>query len=222
MPSEFADESPADYAAQIMVAALSLPPDFDEDRVDQRVFLFNKTFRDYEALLAIRGDRGSPRIYYLEGTIELMSPSIDHEGIKTFFGRLVETFAEERDIDLNGYGSWTLKRRKTERGAEPDECYVLGTERKKAPDFAIEVEWTRGGLDKLEIYRKLSVREVWMWSVKRGITVHALRDERYVKIARSELLPDLDLTEIAPLLLSTNQTKTVREYRAKLRRARRR
>lgn len=205
-----------------MVAALSLPPEFDEDRVDQRVFLFNKTFRDYEALLAIRGDRGSPRIYFLEGTIELIRPSMDHEGVKTPFARLVEAFAEERDIDLNGYGSWTLKRRKTERGAEPDECYVLGTQRKKAPDFAIEVEWTRGGLDKLDIYRKLGVREVWNWTVKRGITVHALRGDHYVKIARSELIPDLDLAEIAPLLLSTNQTKTVREFRAKLRRVRRR
>jgi len=212
----------ADYSPHTMVAALSLPPDFDEERVDQRVFLFNKTFRDYEALLAIRGERGSPRMYYLNGTIELMSPSIDHEAIKKMFARLVEAFAEEREIALNSYGSWTLKRRKTERGAEPDECYVLGTERKKAPDFAIEVQWTRGGLDKLEIYRKLGVREVWMWSVKRGITVHPLRDERYVKIARSEIVPELDLSELPPLLLATDHTKTVREYRAKLRRARRR
>jgi len=212
----------ADYSSHAMVAALSLPPEFDEERVDQRVFLFNKTFRDYEALLAIRGERGSPRMYYLNGTIELMSPSIDHEAIKKMLARLVEAFAEERDIALNSYGSWTLKRRKNERGAEPDECYVLGTERKKAPDFAIEVEWTRGGLDKLEIYRKLGVREVWVWSVKRGITVHALRDERYVKIARSELVPELELSELAPLLLAADHTKTVREYRAKLRRARRR
>jgi len=222
MPTEFADAPHDDYAAQIMVAALSLPPELDEDRIDQRVFLFNKTFRDYEALLAIRGERGSPRLYFLEGTIELMSPSIDHEGIKSLIGRLVETFAEERGIDVNAFGSWTLKRRAKERGAEPDECYVLGAARKKVPDFAIEVEWTRGGLDKLEIYRKLGVREVWMWSLKRGITVHALRGERYEKVPRSELLPQLDLAELAPLLLTTNQTKTVREYRAKLRRARRR
>ncbi len=222
MSREFADEHPADYAAQIMVAALSLPPDFDEERLDQRVFLSGKTFRDYEALLAIRGDRSAPRIHFLEGTIEIMSPSIDHEAIKTMFARLIYAFTEERNIDVNGYGSWTLKRRAKQRAVEPDECFVIGGERKKVPDFAIEVEWTGGGLDKLEIYRKLGVREVWVWSARRGITVHALRGERYAEIARSELLPELDLREIAPLLLAGNQAKAVRDYRAKLRRARRR
>lgn len=219
MPTESTD---ADYAAHIMVAALSLPPDFDEERLDQRIFLSGKTFREYEALLAIRGDRSAPRIHFLEGTIEIMSPSIDHKAIKMMFARLIFAFTEEREIDLNGYGSWTLKRRAKQRAVEPDECFVVGGERKKVPDFAIEVEWTRGGLDKLEIYRKLGVREVWMWSSRRGIVVNSLRDERYVEIARSELLPDFDFKEIAPLLLVENQAKAVREYRAKLRRARRR
>lgn len=212
----------ADYAANIMVAALSLPPDFDEDRLDQRVFLVGKKFRDYEALLAIRGERSAPRIHFLDGTIEIMSPSIDHETIRTMFARLVFAFTEERDIDLNGYGSWTLKRRAKQRAVEPDECFVLGGERKKVPDFAIEVAWTGGGLDKLEIYRKLGVREVWVWSAKRGITVQALRGEQYVEIPTSELLPHFDFAEIAPLLFADNQAKAIREYRTKLRRARRR
>jgi hypothetical protein len=31
------------------------------------------------------------------------------------------------------------------------------------PDVAIEVIWTRGGLDKLDVYRGLGVPEVWTW-----------------------------------------------------------
>ena len=34
-----------------------------------------------------------------------MSPSKDHERIKSYIGRLVEAFARERDIDLSPYGS---------------------------------------------------------------------------------------------------------------------
>ncbi len=204
-----------------MVAWSRMGPELDEAHVDQRVFLFDKTFREYEALLAIRGDRGSPRIYYLAGTIELMSPSIDHEAIKTLFGRLVEVFAEETGLDLNGYGSWTLKRRSRQRGAEPDECYVVGATRKKTPDFAIEVEWTRGGLDKLDIYSALGVREVWMWSVKRGVEVYSLREGAYEKIPRSEVVPGIDLVAVAKLLREENQTKAVREYRARLTKKRR-
>jgi hypothetical protein len=40
------------------------------------------------------------------------------------------------------------------------------------------VIWTHGGLDKLEIYRGLGVREVWFWPEGR-IEVHSLRGGRY-------------------------------------------
>lgn len=143
---------------------------------------------------------------------------MDHEAIKSLLGRLVEAFAEERDIDLNSYGSWTLKRRPEEAGAEPDECYIVGTVKKRVPDLAIEVAWTRGGIDKLEIYRRLGVREVWMWSANKGLEVHALRGARYQRISRSELIPEIELTALARLALSPNHTRAVREYRASLKR----
>jgi Uma2 family endonuclease len=56
-----------------------------------------------------------------------------------------------------------------------DECYIVGPDQnKEVPDLALEVVWTSGGLDKLEIYRRLGVGEVWIWKDGR-ITVHALR-----------------------------------------------
>jgi len=73
---------------------------------------------------------------------------------------------EETGIQLEGVGSWTLKSSREERGAEPDEGYTVGRvvgddeDDGDCPDIAIEVVWTAGGLDKLEIYRRLGVREV--------------------------------------------------------------
>ena len=53
-------------------------------------------------------------------------------------------------------GSWTIRSRPKERGLEPDECYILGDPgARKRPDLAIEVEWTRGLVDKVEVYRGL-------------------------------------------------------------------
>jgi hypothetical protein len=47
---------------------------------------------------------------------------------------------------------------------EPLRPYVLGrVAAPKLPDLAIELTWTWGGLDKLEIYSKLGVPEVWYW-----------------------------------------------------------
>ena len=67
------------------------------------------TWSEYETLLAIRGDRAGLRIAYLKGDLEIMSPSIDHDAIKKTMARLLEAYAEERDLELNGYGSWTVK-----------------------------------------------------------------------------------------------------------------
>ncbi|HEX6739168.1 MAG TPA: Uma2 family endonuclease, partial [Vicinamibacteria bacterium] len=152
---------------------------------------------------------------YLEGVLELMSPSREHERVKTKLARVVEAYAEELGLNLEGYGSWTLKRKEAERGAEPDECYSLG-EAGEVPDLAIEVIWTSGGLDKLEIYRRLGVREVWIW--RSGvISVFALRGDRYQRIERSELLPQMDLALICSVLEAPSQTAAVRELRARLR-----
>ncbi|HTE50678.1 MAG TPA: Uma2 family endonuclease [Kofleriaceae bacterium] len=183
---------------------------------DQRIFMRGVTWSEYEALLAIRGERAGIRIAYLKGDLELMTPSIDHESIKTRIARLLECCAEERGIDLNGYGSWTIKSAPRARGAEPDECYIVGVDRKPAPDLAIEVVWAHGGLDKLEIYRGLRVREVWVWR-EGEIEVHALRGDAYERVPRSELVPDLDLVMLTGFLDRPSQTQAVREFRAALR-----
>lgn len=60
------------------------------------------------------------------------------------------------------------------------------------PHLAIQVVWTHGRIDKLDIYRLLGVAEVWC-SRKGRIQPYALRGERYVTIDRSEVLPGLDV-----------------------------
>jgi len=195
--------------------APAIMPDARTPEPDQRVFLHDVSWEQFETILAIRGDAPSPRMYYLDGELELMAPSQDHEKIKTTFGRLVEAWADDREIELDGFGSWTLRTRARKRGAEPDECYTVGGE-KDHPDIAIEVVWTSGGLDKLEIYRGLGTREVWMWR-DGEIGVYALRGDRYERMARSEVLPELDLALVASFLLAPSQSGAVRAFRAALR-----
>lgn len=199
----------------LAMAGATVAPEALARSVDQRVTLYGVGWEGYEALLALRGETSAVRIAYVEGTLELMTPSRHHELLKTKLARLVEAYAEELGLDLEGYGSWTLKRREAERGAEPDECYSLGPAG-EVPDLAIEVVWTGGGLDKLEIYRLLGVREVWVWQ-EGEIAVFALRGERYERIARSEFLPQVDLALVRSLLDAPSQTAAVRELRARLR-----
>src|SRR5437660_879263 len=107
----------------------------------------------------MRGENQVPRISYLEGEVELMTPSDSHEDWSAKIARLLETWSIETGIPIRAVGSWTLKRKKDECGAEPDECYVIGRRRPRVPDLAVEVVWTSGSLDKLDIYKALGVRE---------------------------------------------------------------
>jgi Uma2 family endonuclease len=185
--------------------------------MDQRVILYGMTWKDYEILLAVRGDRAGVRMAYLNGAIELMSPSINHEGVKKTIARLVEAYGEGLGVELNGYGSWTLKNAFMERGLEPDECYVIGQAHKEAPELAIEVIWTSGGLNKLEIYKALGVGEVWIWERGKGISVHLLRGDHHEQAPGSVFFPGLDLSLIERFAVEPNQTRAVIEFRKAVR-----
>lgn len=183
---------------------------------DHVVLLSHVSWDDYERLLAMRGDHSAPRIAYLEGDVEIMSPSQTHEGIKSVIGALLETYCLEREIPFSTYGSWTLKDRERERGAEPDECYVFGTGETDRPHLAIEVVWTHGRIDKLDIYRLLGVAEVWYWR-KGKIQPYALRGERYVAIDRSEVLPGLDIDLLTSFIDRPTTYDAIRGFREALR-----
>lgn len=90
-------------------------------------------------------------------------------------------------------------------------------EEAEAPYLAIEVVWISGGIDKLAVYAGLGVREVWFWKDGR-LSFHALREDGYHPIARSELLPGLEPELIGRLMdAESTQTQTMRELRAILR-----
>jgi Uma2 family endonuclease len=121
---------------------------------DQRVVLHGVEWKTYCAVRELI-DRPGVRMTYLGGALEIMRPSKKHETVKKQIARFVELFALERDIPLFGYGSSTLREEMEERGIEPDECWAVSRSlgEDDAPDIAVEVVITGGGLNKLEVYR---------------------------------------------------------------------
>src|SRR6267154_3542207 len=103
---------------------------------------------------------GAVKMTYLEGDLEIMSPSRRHEVENTMLGRLLELFALEKDIPLYGYGSMTMRKKLKKRGLEPDKCYCRDFDEER-PQLAIEVVISSPLLDKLEVYRGLGIGEVW-------------------------------------------------------------
>jgi len=183
--------------------------------VDGIVNLHGVTWENYEHLLEMRGDKSVPRFHYLEGELEIMSPSKDHEIITSLIGRLLEAWCTDRGIEFTPVGSWTLKEKKEERGAEADECYIFGTEPRDRPHLAIEVAWTRGAINKLKIYERLGVDEVWIWR-KGVIEVHVIAGGKFIRAQRSRLFPDLDLALLASMLDRNPISQAVRDFRKAL------
>ena len=199
-----------------MVTTIATPPVATRTE-DQRITFRDVSWTDFELMLRVRRDRAGIRMTYLDGVLELMSPSVDHEGIKEMIGRLLELYALERDIPLSAFGSWTLKSPARATALEPDKCYTVSAGRPARPDLAIEVVCTSGGLARLEAYHPLEVGEVWFWRAG-AIEVHVLVGESYERRERSALFPDLDLAELAEHIDVGDQPAAIKHYREVLRR----
>ena len=191
---------------------LNLIEQADSQRTEeQRLILDGVTWQQYETLRTTLDDFPGLRMTYLQGRLEIMSPSPEHEVDKTAIARLIEIYALEMDIDLTGYGSTTFRKQARERGLEPDECYCFG-QLKEVPDIAIEVVIKSGGIDKLSVYQGLEVPEVWFWQ-NNQFSIYRLRDGSYELVSRSEFLPKLDFSVLAQYVRSPSQTQAVKAYR---------
>lgn len=196
-----------------MVAATSLFPTREVSPSEEpRIVLRGVSWAAYVGLRdAI--ESSTVRMTYLRGVLEIMSPSRAHGVEKKQIARLLELFCLERDIPLFGYGSTTLREEKKKRGLEADECYARGQD-KATPDVALEVVKTHGSIDKLDVYRGLGVREVWVFEDGR-FTIFALGADGYAVAPASVVLPEVPLERLAAL--EADQHAALRTLRDELR-----
>ena len=183
-----------------------------EAGTEQRVLLHGVDWERYTALLEVLGDNfPTLRLSYLEGTLEIMTNSPEHEDLKKMIGMLVEAYLQETRTRFHAGGSTTFRQAAKQRGLEPDECYCFGA-KKEFPDLAIEVVITSGLVAKLEIYRGLGVTEVWQWQPETFL-IYRLQPSGYARVNASELLPDLDFQLLAAHVRPDNQFDAVMDFR---------
>ena len=189
------------------------------DDPEERFTRSEVNWQQYEAAIAKLENNSHYRVTYLDGVLEIVSPSLKHEKLKKRLATLVEFYLLKKRIKHTPMGSPTVKKQLKRAGAEPDECYCIGEE-KSIPDLAIEVVITSGTIDKLETYRRLEVTEVWMWKVNR-LTLYHLREETpskflqthgYEQINLSELLPDLNIPLLEQCAMISDQIQAIDQF----------
>jgi Uma2 family endonuclease len=162
-----------------------------------------------------RGCEENPglRLFYFDGTIELLMPGTLHEIFSHAIGTLLTLFLAHQGILFFGTGSADQKK-KPIAAAQPDQSYSIGT-LKTIPDLSVEVVFSSGGVNKLARYRALGFLEVWFWE-DGALMLYRLRGEDYELIERSELagLQDLDLAVFKRyvLMAETDLGEAVRSF----------
>jgi Uma2 family endonuclease len=202
-----------------LIDAQALQPQDPEDRY----LTTGVSWQQYEALLARLGDSPGCRVTYLDGVLEIVSPSLRHEDVKSRIGDLLLLYFLETDTDYYPKGSTTFRQQAQGGGTEADESYCIGTD-KALPDLAIEVIITSGGLNRLEVYSRLHVPEVWFWHQDRFAIYHLrtatplvfMHTYGYEEIAHSELLPTLDIVLLAEYVRHPNPLTAAKEFRRRL------
>jgi Uma2 family endonuclease len=201
---------------------------------EQRILLRNVSWETYERLLAELAECSSPRLTFDRGTLEIMSPSEDHEEANRILASLLDVVIEELDIDARTLGSTTFRREDLERGFEPDSCfYIQNVARVKGkrkidlktdppPDLVIEVDISSSSLDKLSIYGQLGVPEAWRYDGER-LTIHILAAGAYHESDSSLAFPFLSaarLTELLEAAATQKRSRWLRSVREWLRASR--
>ncbi|MFL5342248.1 MAG: Uma2 family endonuclease [Gemmataceae bacterium] len=125
-------------------------------------------------------------------------------------------------------GAVTLRRRKLRRSLKPDRCYWIGNAAKMRgvrrldlrihppPDLAIEVEVARRALNRLAIYARLRVPEVWRLDGP-AMTFHVLQaDGSYAIATHSRAFPMVtpsDLPGFLGMVATTDEHVITAQFR---------
>jgi Uma2 family endonuclease/regulator of sirC expression with transglutaminase-like and TPR domain len=174
------------------------------------------SWEEFENILAAMSDNRSSRVAYDRGTLEIMTPLPEHEGYKEIIGDLIKDLAEELSLEYASFGSTTWKRQKNLAGAEPDNCFYIQNEhlvrgrlnidlsQDPPPDLVLEIDITSKSLDRMPIYERLGVPELWRYD-KKVLGIYQLQAGKYNETDTSLAFPVFPIKEI-PSLIKRNIT----------------
>ncbi len=171
-----------------------------------------------------------PRLTYDEGVLELMSPLRQHENIGRLIGRVIETYTEVRNIEIQSVASTTFTRKDLQKGFEADESYYVqhaelirvkeevDLAQDPPPDLVIEVEITSSAIEKLKLFAAMGIPEVWRHDGER-LQMFVLESNQYKPINSSRQVPGLSIATVEQVLnrrFEEGETQLIRGFRTSL------
>ncbi|KAM3094032.1 Uma2 family endonuclease [Phormidesmis sp. 146-35] len=184
---------------------------------DQRIVYPGRTWEQFKHIQKGFEDSIGVRLFYYDGTIEILMPGREHELFGHIIGWLITCFLAQKGIFFQPTGSMTQERER-EASAQADQSYCIGSV-KPIPDLSIEVVFTSGGIDKLARYRVLGVPEVWFWQ-DGVLMLYSLNTDGYKRVDCSQLSGledlDIDLLKRCILLAETDAGEAIRVFQQEI------
>ncbi len=169
----------------------------------------------------------SPRFYYDERNLLIMSVSSEHEAVKDSIVYLINILTEEFQINARSLGSTTYLKDDIEKGFEPDSCFYFENEERirgvkrldmsvhPAPDLIVEVDITSLSTFRQHIFAAFGVPEIWRFDGEQ-IEILKLENGKYVPVENSLALP-LVTPEKLTEFIKESQTLSRLEWIGKVR-----
>ncbi len=167
------------------------------------------TWTQLEAIEASFQDISGVRFTYLDGMLEIMNLSLQHEEAKFTISALIEAYMRAKGIRFYGKGSATLGSKNIGGKKEPDESYNIHS-KKDIPDLVIEIIVTSGGIDTLDLYQRIGIPEVWFW--QDGVLKIYVLQDNYQLVEQSKLLPNLELKILTKYINYYDQYDAVTDF----------
>ncbi|ELR96298.1 Uma2 family endonuclease [Gloeocapsa sp. PCC 73106] len=179
---------------QIKLEQIIVPP-------GERLLLKDVSWEQFESILEDLGEHRGTKLSYSQGTLEIMTPLLEHEKAKSIIGNIVEFLLEEFQIDYEPSASTTFKNFNMNQGVEPDESFyiasrsdVIGKNKidltiDPPPDLAIEIDIT--SRTEFDNYQALGVPELWRFRRDGNLQINVLRQGKYVESKTSPTFPKL-------------------------------
>ncbi|MFM9963336.1 MAG: Uma2 family endonuclease [Planctomycetaceae bacterium] len=215
------------FAEPQSLAALQRAINFPESRGDQHLTLWDVDWDAYKQIAEGLTGR-HVRLTYENGRLDLMTISSKHGILCRLFTALIRVLAEELDVPILACGDMTCENEPALKALEPDECFYIQNEllvRGKddldltvdpPPDLAVEIELSRARPNRMSIYARLRVPEVWRYKGK-TLTCSLLTETgHYTESDFSRAFPQLPLSELLRFVerrTQTDENSLVRSFR---------
>ncbi len=192
-----------------------------------RAVFYNVDYQTYADLIEKYPERRNPRLTYDRGVLEVM-PLPQHDISERLIDAIIDTIAEEFEIDFVNYGSSTQNRAEMKRGFEPDSSFYIGEnaelmryrdrflESDPPPDLVFEIDVTHSSINKFALMAAFGVKEIWMYEKKR-MKILRLENAEYAESRESQFFNNLT-SAVLDKFVKSSKTKSRFEWRKEIRR----